>query len=86
MPAEPDPQSVAARRVLFDTLKALGPKRKAVILIGAQAIYLHTGSIELALQSIRPILISQFDPAVLEPIPENRPSAAPFAPSGRSAS
>lgn len=28
--------------------KPSAPKRKAVILIGAQAIYLHAGSIELA--------------------------------------
>jgi hypothetical protein len=37
----------AARAVLLDALQALGTQRDAVILAGAQAIYLHTGAIEL---------------------------------------
>lgn len=43
MSGEPDPQYVAARAVLLDALEALGPQRDAVIVVGAQAIYLHTG-------------------------------------------
>ena len=39
----PDPEFVAARRVLLDALEALGAHRKAVVLVGAQAIYLHVG-------------------------------------------
>jgi hypothetical protein len=45
---ERDPQVVSARRALLDALDALGPHRDAVILVGAQAIYLHTGSAEVA--------------------------------------
>ena len=37
---------VIARRVLLDALEALGPHRDATILVGAQAIYLHTGDAE----------------------------------------
>jgi hypothetical protein len=38
-----DPEYVEARRVLLDALEALGPHRKAVVLVGAQAIYLRVG-------------------------------------------
>jgi len=44
----PDPEYVAARRVLLDALAALGSHRKAVVLVGAQAIYLHVGEGDLA--------------------------------------
>ena len=42
MPGAPDPVYVLARRVLLDALQALGEQRSAVVLVGAQAIYLHT--------------------------------------------
>jgi hypothetical protein len=42
------PEYVLARAVLLDALHALGMQRDAVILVGAQAIYLHTGDAELA--------------------------------------
>jgi hypothetical protein len=48
MPGEVDPLYVAARTVLLDVLGALGPQRDAVILVGAQAIYLHTQAADLA--------------------------------------
>jgi hypothetical protein len=35
-----DPQYVVARGVLLDALQALGEQRDAVIVVGAQAIYL----------------------------------------------
>jgi hypothetical protein len=38
MPGEPDPEYVAARRVLLDALEALGGHRRAVVLVGAQAL------------------------------------------------
>jgi hypothetical protein len=44
----PDPEYIAARRVLLDALEALGTHRKAVVLVGAQAIYLHVGEGDLA--------------------------------------
>jgi len=43
----PDPIYVAARRALLDALEALGEHRDALILVGAQAIYLHTGEADL---------------------------------------
>lgn len=39
---------VLARRVLLDALGALGPHVDAVVLVGAQAVYLHTGNTDLA--------------------------------------
>jgi hypothetical protein len=39
---------IVARSVLLDALGALAKQRKAVILVGAQAIYLHTGKAGLA--------------------------------------
>src|SRR5262245_54515009 len=44
----PDPEYVAARRVLLDALGALGTHRRSVVLVGAQAIYLHAGEGGLA--------------------------------------
>lgn len=44
----PDPVFVAARRVLLDAFDALDTHRKAVVLVGAQAIYLHVGDGDLA--------------------------------------
>lgn len=43
--AQPPREYVLARRVLLD---ALGPHRDAVVLVGAQAVYLHTGAADLA--------------------------------------
>jgi len=43
-----DPLYVAARGVLLDALDALGEQREALILAGAQAIYVHTGTADLA--------------------------------------
>lgn len=44
-----DPQYVAARRVLLNALATLAPHGKAVILVGAQAVYLRTGHSDLAI-------------------------------------
>jgi hypothetical protein len=40
---------VVARRVLLDALEALAAHRDALVVIGAQAIYLHTGGADVAL-------------------------------------
>src|SRR5262245_58716126 len=48
MPGAPDPLYVLARAALLDALEALGQQRDAAILVGAQAIYLHTGESDLA--------------------------------------
>lgn len=39
-----DPGYVAARKVLLDALTALAPPEKAIIVAGAQAIYVRTGA------------------------------------------
>jgi hypothetical protein len=39
---------VAARTTLLDAIEALGEQRQALILVGAQAIYIHTGAASLA--------------------------------------
>lgn len=44
---ELDPRHVAARRVLLDALTALAPQAGAVIVAGAQAVYLRTGELDL---------------------------------------
>jgi hypothetical protein len=43
-----DPAYITARKALLDVLDVLGPHLKAVILVGAQAIYIHTGEAEFA--------------------------------------
>ncbi|HLG71058.1 MAG TPA: GSU2403 family nucleotidyltransferase fold protein [Chloroflexota bacterium] len=48
MPGAPDQEYARARTVLLDALEALETHLNAVILVGAQAIYLHTGEAEFA--------------------------------------
>ena len=43
MEAAADQGTISAREGLLDAVDALGPHSKAVILVGAQAIYVHTG-------------------------------------------
>jgi hypothetical protein len=43
-----DPLYVVARTVLLDALEAIGEQRDAVVLVGAQASYLHTGETDIA--------------------------------------
>jgi len=46
---ELDPIYIAARRVLLNALLALAPHGKAVIVVGAQAVYLRTGLNDVAI-------------------------------------
>ncbi len=65
------PLYVAARRVLLDALDALCEHRNALVLAGAQAIYIRTGSAELD-ASIAPYTTDAdlaIDPARLGPDP-----------------
>jgi hypothetical protein len=48
MSGEFDLVTIRARRVLLDALEALREQRHAIVLVGAQAIYLHTGDADLA--------------------------------------
>lgn len=48
MPGDNDSLLVRARSVLLDALTALAEHRDTVIVIGAQAIYLHTSAAPIA--------------------------------------
>ncbi|HEY5265846.1 MAG TPA: hypothetical protein VIJ40_03445 [Acidimicrobiales bacterium] len=48
MPGDPDPLYVKARKVLLDAFDALEDHREALVLVGAQAVYVHTGDTDLA--------------------------------------
>ena len=46
-----DPRFIQARSALLDVLSALGLHRQAVVLVGAQAVYLRVGEAQTALSS-----------------------------------
>jgi hypothetical protein len=73
---------VLARRVLLDALDALGDHRNAVILVGAQAIYLRVGEADLAVAPFTSDGDLAIDPAVLGEVPplEHALTAAGFFP------
>ena len=48
MSGDPDPLYVRARTALLDAADALTEQFDAVVLVGAQAIYLHTGDADFA--------------------------------------
>jgi hypothetical protein len=60
---------VVARGVLLDALQALGPHRQAVVLVGAQAIYLRVGEADLAVAPYTTDGDLAVDPSVLSTIP-----------------
>lgn len=70
MPGAPEPLYVLARRVLLDALQALAPQRKGIILVGAQAIYLHTGEIDLAVAPFTTDGDIAINPSALQPEPK----------------
>lgn len=78
---------VAARRVLLDALEALGPHREAIVVVGAQAIYLHTGEGELSIAPYTTDGDLALDPGLLGEIPplEQALSASGFYPGGADA-
>ncbi|KAA0232762.1 MAG: hypothetical protein JJLCMIEE_03570 [Acidimicrobiales bacterium] len=47
MPGDPDPLYVLARRALLDGLEALTPHLDSIVVVGAQAVYVHTGPADL---------------------------------------
>ena len=60
---------VAARRVLLDGLEALGVHRGALILVGAQAVYLRVGEGDLAVAPYTTDADLAIDPSRLAEIP-----------------
>lgn len=71
---------VQARSALLDALEALAVHRDAVIVIGAQAIYLHTGSAQVALAEATKDSDFALDPRLLldEPLIEDAMTRAGF--------
>lgn len=67
---DPEPVYVLARQVLLDVLEALGEQRDAIVLVGAQAIYLHTGEAELAVALYTTDADILIDPVELRPSPK----------------
>lgn len=69
MSGEANPIYVLARRTLLDAIEALGPHSKTVVLIGAQAIYLHTGDADLSTVPFTTDADFAIDPAELSDSP-----------------
>ena len=65
----PDPLYVAARRVLLDALEALREHIDALVLVGAQAVYVHAGEADLAVAPTTTDGDLAIDPARLGPAP-----------------
>jgi hypothetical protein len=82
-PGAPDPLYVAARRGLLDALEALRDHVDAVVLVGAQAVYLHTGEGDLAVAPYTTDADIALDPGVLgdHPLVEELLASAEFQPS-----
>lgn len=80
-----DPRYVAARRVLLDALQALASHGRAVIVAGAQAVYLRTGDGEIGIAPYTTDGDLAIDPSELgaEPTLDVAMRAAHFTPSPR---
>ncbi len=82
MPGVPDPLYVRARRALLDAVEALAEHGDALVLVGAQAIYLHTGDTDLAVPEYTTDADFTISPADLAdaPLLADLLSAAGFTP------
>jgi hypothetical protein len=70
MTGAPEREYVAARRALIDALEAIGPQRRSAVLVGAQAIYLHTGDDEsIPVSPFTTDADISLDPQLLSPDP-----------------
>jgi len=80
MPGAPDPLYVAARRVLLDALQAVRGHLEALVLVGSQAVYIHSGEIDLAVAPYTTDGDLAIDPNQLgpEPVLETALTAAGF--------
>ncbi len=67
--SEMDELYILARRVLLDALGALGSHRDAVVLVGAQAVYLRVGEADLAVAPFTTDGDLAIDPAKLNESP-----------------
>jgi hypothetical protein len=73
MPGGTDPLYVAARGVLLDALEAIEAHRDAIVIVGAQAIYVHSAETELPVAPYTTDADLGLDPSRLadEPLLEN---------------
>lgn len=69
MPGAPDLLYVEARRLLLDALEVLEPHRDALVLVGAQAVYVHVGDAEFAVAPSTKDGDIAIDPALLDEVP-----------------
>jgi hypothetical protein len=83
--AEPVDLLVRARTVLLDALVALGSQSEAVVVIGAQAIYLQTGGVDVALAEATKDSDVALDPRNLarDPLVEAAMRSGGFVPGGQ---
>jgi hypothetical protein len=70
MPGAADDLYVRARRVLLDVLEALADHRNAIVLVGAQAIYLHVGEADFAVAPFTADSDLVLNPEILADAPE----------------
>ena len=84
--SRPDELYVLARRVLLDALAALGAHRDAMVLVGAQAVYLRVGEADLAVAPFTTDGDLAIDPRVLADTPalEKALMDADFSPASAS--
>src|SRR5712691_1819198 len=77
-----DPRYIAARRVLLDALEALAPHGPAVIVAGAQAVYLRAGVSDIGIAPYTTDGDLALDPTLLgdEPALEAAMRTAHFEP------
>ncbi len=68
MPGETEAIYTQARETLLDALEALEEHRRSVLVVGAQAIYLHTGEGDLAAAPYTTAADLALDPRELPPI------------------
>ena len=82
MPGELDKQYIRARAALLDAAEALAPHLESIILVGAQAIYLHTGAADLVIAEFTTDADFSVEPALLsdEPLLAELLEASGFTP------
>jgi hypothetical protein len=82
--ADYDPLYVAARTTLLDALEALGSQRKAIVVVGAQAVYMRTGDAVVAVAPYTTDADLALEPAQLadEPLVQQLLAEADFDQAG----
>jgi hypothetical protein len=82
MLGEPDPIYVEARHALLDALEALTPHLDSLIVVGAQAIYVHAGEADVAVAPYTKDADVAIDPRTLgsDPTLDDAMRAAGFKP------